>query len=429
MAQMERLTLRGARLLDPDSRLDAVEDLHLAGGRVLAIGAAPDGFEAERVIDCAGRWVMPGLVDLAARMREPGLEYRATLESELRAALAGGITSVCCPPDTDPPLDEPGLVEMLKYRAHTLGGPSLYPLGALTVGLRGEVITEMGQLSEAGCVGFSQPGRLPADTQGLLHAIQYASTFGFTVWLQPQDACLGRGGVAHSGRVASRLGLPSVPVVTETVAMHTILELVRATGARVHLCRVSSAAGVGLLRQAKEEGLPVTADVAVHHLHLTDVDIGHFDSRFRVEPPFRDARDRDALGAALADGTIDAVCSDHTPVDDDSKHMPFAEAEPGLTALELLLPLLVKWQSEHGLDLLHTLGAVTKRAADVLSVEAGRLTPGAVADLAVFDPTHAWRPGPSTLRSQCVHTPYADYELQGRVGAVVLAGRWVGLDG
>ncbi|MEZ5659084.1 MAG: dihydroorotase [Burkholderiaceae bacterium] len=423
-----RITLRGARVLDPASGIDRIDDLHLAQGRVLALGAAPDGFEAELNIDLSGRWLMPGLIDLAARMREPGFEYRASLESELRAAMAGGITSVCCPPDTDPPLDEPGLVEMLKHRARMLAGPALYPLGALTVGLQGEVITEMGQLTEAGCVGFAQPGCLPVDTQSLARALEYASTFGFTVWLQPQDPHLGRGGVAHSGRVASRLGLPSVPVTTETVALHTVFELVRAIGARVHLCRISSAAGVELLRRAKHEGLPVSADVAIHHLHLTDVDIGHFDSRYRVDPPFRDGRDRDALGAALADGTIDAVCSDHTPVDDDSKQVPFAEAEPGLSALELLLPLLVKWSTEHGIDLLRALGGATDRAARVLGIEAGSLAPGQVADLCVFDPQIRWQPGPATLRSQCRFTPFSDYEIMGRTSAVVLGGRYIPID-
>lgn len=420
-----RITLRGARLLDPASGLDRIEQLHLADGRIAAAGPPPAGFEADVVHDLDGLWVMPGLIDLAARMREPGLEYRATLESELAAAVAGGVTSLCCPPDTDPPLDEPGLVEMLKHRARMLDGPGLYPLGALTVGLAGEVITEMAQLAQAGCVGFAQPDRLPADTQNLMRAMQYASTFGFTVWLQPQDACLGRHGVAHSGQVASRLGLSGVPVITETVALNTIFELMRVTDARVHLCRLSSAAGVELVRRAKAEGLPVTADVAVHHLHLTDVDIGHFDSRYRVDPPFRDARDRDALGAALADGTIDAVCSDHTPVDDDDKHMPFAEAEPGVTALELLLPLLVKWSGEHRVDLLHTLAAVTSGAARVLNIEAGTLAVGRPADLCVFDPSRLWRPTPEHLRSQCVHTPFADYSLEGRPVATVLRGRWI----
>ncbi|MEZ5742117.1 MAG: dihydroorotase, partial [Burkholderiaceae bacterium] len=397
----ENISVVGARLIDPGSGTDRVTAIHLAQGRVLAVGDAPGGFSADRTIDASGQWAMPGLVDTAARLREPGYEYRASLDSELGAALAGGITSLCCPPDTDPPLDEPGLVEMLKHRARLLDGTRLYPLGALTVGLGGEHITEMAQLAEAGCIGFCQPGRLPVDTQALLRALQYANTYGFTVWLPPQDAHLGLGGVAHSGVVASRLGLSGVPVIAETVALHTIFELVRQTGARVHLCRLSSAAGVALVREAKAEGLPVTADVAVHHLHLTEMDIGHFDSRYRVDPPFRGLRDRDALRAAVAEGVIDVICSDHTPVDDDSKQLPFAEAESGASALELLLPLVVSYAESAGLPLVGVLGAVTNRAARVLGIPAGSLAPGAIADLCLFDPAQRWRPGPKTLVSLC----------------------------
>ena len=334
-----KITISNGRLVDVAAGLDRIGHLHVDGGRIVAIDAPPSGFVAERVIDASGLVVCPGLIDLSARLREPGFEYKATLESEMQAALAGGVTSLVCPPDTDPVLDEPGLVEMLKHRARSLDQAHLYPLGALTVGLKGEVLTEMAELAEAGCVGFSQANEALVDTQVMARAMQYARSFGFTVWLRPQDAFLARGGVAHSGPVSGRLGLSGVPVSAETVALHTIFELIRSNGCRVHLCRLSSAAGVELVRLAKREGLPVTADVAVHHLHLTDVDIGYFDTSCRVEPPFRSQRDREALGAALADGTIDAVCSDHTPVDDDAKLLPFGEAEPGVTGLELLLPL------------------------------------------------------------------------------------------
>src|SRR5690606_32072743 len=344
-----RLSIRNGRLIDPQGGIDRPADLHIAQGRIVAVGRAPASFEAEREIDATGAWILPGLVDLAARLREPGHEYMATLETELAAALAGGITALCCPPDTDPPLDEPGLVEMLKHRARLLDGARLHPLGALSVGLRGEVITEMGALSDAGCVGFAQPGRLVEDLQLLLRAMQYAHTFGHTVWLQPRDASIGRDGVAHAGAVASRLGLAAVPAIAETIALNSIFDLVRETGCRVHLCRISSAAGVELIRRAKAEGLPISADVAVHHLHLVDIDIGLCGRRSRVAPPFRSQRDRDAIRAGVRDGTIDVICSDHTPVDDDAKHLPFGEAEPGVTGLELLLPLTLKWANEDGI--------------------------------------------------------------------------------
>lgn len=420
-----RLSIRNGRLIDPAAGLDRTADLHVADGRILAAGAAPAGFVADREIDAAGTWVLPGLVDLAARLREPGHEYLATLETELAAALAGGVTSLCCPPDTDPPLDEPGLVEMLKHRARLLDGVRLYPLGALTLGLRGEIITEMGELAAAGCVGFAQPGRLGSDLQALLRAMQYARTFDHTAWLQPQNASVGRDGVAHAGPVASRLGLPAIPVITETIALNTIFDLVRESGCRVHLCRISSAAGVELVRRAKDEGLPVSADVAVHHLHLVDTDIGFFDSRYRVEPPFRAARDRDALRVGVREGIIDAICSDHTPVDDDAKHLPFGEAEPGASALELLLPLTMRWATEDDVAPLEAVRRITSAPAGVARIPAGSLAAGAAADICVYAPAERWRVSRASLRSQSVHTPYLDTELVGRVRQVLVDGRVV----
>ena len=420
-----RLSIVNGRVVDPASGLDTHAAVHVADGRIVAVGDVPGGFVAQQTLDAAGLVVAPGLVDLSARLREPGFEYRATLESEMQAALAGGVTSLSCPPDTDPPLDEPGLVEMLKHRARGLDGAHLYPLGALTVGLAGEVITEMAELAEAGCVGFAQPGQLMRDTQTLVRAMQYAKTFGFTVWLQPEDPSLARGGVAHGGPVAGRLGLPGVPAIAETVALHTVFEIVRATGCRVHLCRLSTAAGIALVRQAKAEGLPVTCDVAVHHLHLTDVDIGFYDSHYRVAPPFRSQRDRDAIRRAVADGTVDALCSDHTPVDDDAKLLPFAEAEPGVTGLELLLPLTLKWAEEEGIPLPQALSRITSLAAPILGLDAGRLQPGAPADLCLFDPGEHWTVTPEQLLSQGRHSPFLGREVSGRVRTTVVGGRVV----
>jgi dihydroorotase len=289
----------------------------------------PDGFVADEVIEAKGLVAAPGLVDLAARLREPGFEYKATLESEMRAAVAGGVTTLACPPDTDPPLDEPGLVEMLKRRAASLESARVYPLGALTVGLKGERLAEMAELTDAGCVGFSQGGAAMPGTFTLYNAFQYAATLGYTVWLRPEDRDLARGGVAHDGEVATRLGLAAIPSIAETLALHAIIELMSVTGARVHLERISSGAGVALVARAKSQGARLTCDVGVHHLHLSDRDIAEFDANCRLSPPLREPGDRDRLRAGLADGTIDAVCSDHTPVDEDAKQVPFGEAEPG----------------------------------------------------------------------------------------------------
>jgi dihydroorotase len=428
-----KLHIKNGRMIDPANGIDKVQDLFIVNGKIAAVGSAPSGFAADTVIDATGLVVAPGLVDLSARLREPGYEYKATLKSEMQAAMQGGVTSLVCPPDTDPVLDEPGLVEMLKHRARIVDQANVHPLGALTMGLKGEALTEMAELTEAGCIGFSQAEVPIEDTNVLLRALQYANTFGYTVWVRPQDAHIGRGGIAHSGPLASRLGLSGVPVMSETIALHTLFELVRASGARVHLCRMSSAAGLELVRAAKKEGLPVTCDVGAHHVHMTDADIGFFDSNARVTPPFRSQRDRDAIRAALYDGTLDAICSDHTPVDDDEKLLPFGEASPGATGLELLLSLALKWaddyaESQHGgagsaTPLARAVAKVTSDAARVAGLQAGTLSPGMDADVVVFDPHARWKVEAAALASQGKHTPFLGYELAGQVRTTIVGGR------
>jgi dihydroorotase len=429
MNKQTRVLIQGGRVIDPASGLDAQADVALVNGAVLAIQNIPADFQPEVIIAATGCLVLPGLVDLAVRLREPGNEHARMLESEMAAAMAGGVTSLVCQPDTDPVLDEPGLVEMLKFRAEKLHQSRLFPLGALTRNLAGEVLTEMAELTESGCVGFGQAEVPLASTQVLQRALQYAATFGYTVWLRPQEMHLGKG-VAASGPLATRLGLSGVPVAAETIALHTIFELLKTTGARVHLCRLSSAAGVELLRRAKAEGLKVTADVSINSLHLTDVDIGFFDSRARLSPPLRQQRDRDALHAALADGTIDALVSDHNPVDEDAKTLPFAEAEPGATGLELLLSLALKWSQDSGVPLQRALATVTSEPARVLGsalgtlqASVGQIVEGGVGDLCILDPQAAWTVHDDALRSQGKHTPFSGYELPGQVRATLVGGQ------
>jgi len=415
-----RLVIRHGRLIDPASNHDAVADLYIADGRIAAVGGAPAGFAAEREIDARGMVVAPGLVDLCARMREPGAE--GALKREMRAALAGGVTGVVCPPDTDPPLDEPGLVRMLRQRSREAAGARLYPLGALTAALKGEVLAEIETLAEAGCVAFMQTRALPHDNGVLLQILRYAKTFDLPVWLRPVEDTLAGDGVAGAGAVAGRLGLPAVTALAETVALHTIFEMQRETGARVHLCRLSSATGIELVRRAKREGLRVTADVGVHHVHLTDVDIGYFDPDFRLDPPLRTQRDRDAIAAGLADGTIDAICSDHAPVGEDDKLLPFGEAAPGATALETLLPLVLKWGEAAKLPLAAVLARVTSAPARILDEPTGRLAVGAKADVVVFDPQAHWTVTRSELVSRGGNTPYSGYELVGRSMLTLVGG-------
>jgi dihydroorotase len=420
-----KIHIKAGRLIDPASGTDAQKDLFIAAGKIVGIGAAPAGFNANRTLDASGLIVCPGLVDLAVRLREPGFEYMATLESEMAAAAAGGVTSLACPPDTDPALDEPGLVEMLKFRAKTLNQSHVYPVGALTLGLKGTHLTEMAELTDAGCVAFSHADAPLTDSQLLLRALQYAATFDFPVWLRPQDAALARGGVAHDGQVATRLGLAAIPVCAETVALSTILLLTRETGARVHLCRLSSAEAVQMVREAKQRGLRISCDVAIHHAHLSEMDIGYFDPNCNLTPPLRSLRDRDALRGALADGTVDALCSDHTPVDDDAKQLPFGEAETGATGVELLLPLTLKWTDESKLPLTQGLARITADPARVLAVDAGRIGIGATADVCVFDPQRYWKVGPDTLKSQGKNTPFTGIELKGRVRYTLVEGQIV----
>jgi dihydroorotase len=420
-----KIHIKNGHLIDPANGIDAKQDVYIVDDKIAAIGQAPADFKADTTIDASGLIVAPGLVDLSARLREPGYEYKATLESEMQAAIQGGVTSLVCPPDTDPVLDEPGLVEMLKHRAKSLNQAHVYPLGALTVGLKGESLTEMAELTEAGCIAFSQADCPILDTTVMLRAMQYAQTFEYSVWLRPQDPHIGRHGVAHSGPVASRLGLSGVSAMAETLALHTIFELVRATGARVHLCRMSTAGGLELVRAAKKEGLPITCDVGAHHIHLTENDIGFFDSNARLTPPLRGQRDRDAIRNALLDGTIDAICSDHTPVDDDEKLLPFGEASAGATGLELLLSLALKW-AEESVDkkqqLSRAVAKITADAARVAGLQSGQLAVGSVADICVFDPAARWTVQAGALASQGKHTPFLGYELSGQVRATIVAG-------
>ncbi|MGA8052404.1 MAG: dihydroorotase [Burkholderiales bacterium] len=420
-----KIHIRGGRLVDPKHGIDAERDLFVAAGKVVGVGAPPDGFHANRTIEARGLVVAPGLVDLAARLREPGFEHKATLESEMLAAVAGGVTTLVCPPDTDPPLDEPGLVAMLKHRARGLNLAHVLPLGALTARLEGERLAEMDELAEAGCVAFSQADAPIADTQVLWRALQYAATFGFSVWLRPQDAFLGKNGVAHDGEVASRLGLAGIPPFAETIAIATILALVRVTGTRVHFCRLSTAEGVALIAAAKRERLPVTCDVGVHHLHLSEMDLGWFDSHCHLVPPLRALRDRDALRAGLADGTVDAACSDHAPLDEDAKQIPFAESDPGATGLEILLPLALKWAVESRVALKEALARVTADPARVLGLDCGHLGVGQPADMCVFDPAAHVTVTRETLKSQGKNTPFLGYELPGVVHFTLVSGHLV----
>lgn len=414
--QAQNIHIRNGRLIDPKSGVDRQADVFVADGLVQAIDDAPAGFVVHRVIDATGKVICPGLVDLSARL--------SSLDSELVAAVAGGVTALACPPDTHPPLDEPELVERLVRRSESIGLAHVYPIGALTQQLAGEKLSEMVGLSRAGCIAFSQATKPIFDTQVLLRAMQYAATFGYAIRLQPQDHYLARDGVAHDGEVASRLGLSGIPVCAETLAISTALHLAAETGVRLHLSKLSSAAGVTLVREARKAGVKVSCDVAIHHLHFSETDIGYFDSHARFDPPLRTSSDRDALRVAVAEG-LAVVCSDHTPVDEDGKQLPFGEALPGAIGLELLLPLVLKWANEARVPLLAALARVTCDPAAILGIETGAIRAGQRADICIFDPQEPWRVSPETLRSQAKNTPCMGWEMTGRVCTTLVSGRVV----
>lgn len=421
-----RLHIANGRLIDPANGVDGQHDLYIASGRIIAVGVAPDGFQADRRIDASGLAVLPGLIDLSARVAQSG--HTGFAPAELRAALAGGVTRLVLPPDAESPLDEPTKVEALMRHAQA-GQCAVHPLGAMTVGLAGETLTEMALLARAGCIAFSQGESIMADTRVLWGAMRYASGLGQTLWLRAQDPWLARGTSVASGPYAERLGLEGMPAQAETVALHTIFELQRATGARIHLARLSSAAGIDLLRKARREGLPVTADVSVNSLLLTDVDIGFFDTNHHLTPPLRGQRDRDAIQSALADGVIDVLCSDHTPVDARGKAEPFPASTPGAMGLELLLSLALKWARDSRRPIGDALARVTSGPAAVLAAVApqlgrcGHLGVDAPADLCLADLDAEWMVMPAALQSRGVHTPFAGMMLPGRVRATVVGGQ------
>ncbi|MDZ4142724.1 MAG: dihydroorotase [Methylotenera sp.] len=420
-----KIHIKNGRVLDPKNNIDSKLDVFIAAGKIVALGEMPAGFVANQTIDASNLIVCPGLVDLSARLREPGDEYKATLVSELQAAVAGGVTSLACPPDTDPVLDEPGLVEMLKHRAKQLNLAHVYPLGALTRQLQGNALSEMGALREAGCVGFSQANIAITDTQVLWRTMEYAATFGFTLFLHAEEPFLAKDGVAHDGEVASRLGLKGIPSAAETLALASILRIAKETGARVHINRLSTAEGVDMIREAKKQNPNISCDVSANQLHLTEHDIGYFNSNCHLKPPLRTQRDKEALSAGLKDGTIDAICSDHTPVDDDAKLAPFAEAEIGATGLELLLALTLKWAQQENVSLLRAIKLVSQTSAQILGIPAGNLSINSDADICIFNAAEYWKVSPGALKSQGKNTPFNGLEMAGKVKTTLIHGQVV----
>ncbi|ADJ29505.1 dihydroorotase [Nitrosococcus watsonii] len=420
-----RTLIRGGRLIDPYNGIDGLQDLYLAEGRVIAIGSAPEDFRVEQTIDAQDQIVCPGLIDLQARLREPGQEQKGTIATETLAAAKGGITTLCCPPDTLAIIDTPAVVDLIAHREAQYQRTRILPLGALTQGLQGLQLAEMGILQEAGCVGVSN-GLMPiTNSQVMRQAMEYAATLGITLFLYPRDPWLGIEGCCHEGIVSARLGLAGIPETAETVSLARDLLLIEQTGVQAHFCHLSSARAVRMVRQAQTEGLPISADVTAYHLHLTEHDIGEFDSQCHVIPPLRTLRDRDALHEGLREGTFSAICSDHQPHEVDAKLGAFPITEPGISGLETLLPLSLRLTQDDILTLPEVIAYLTCQPAQVLGIEGGHLAPGQRADICIFDPHCHWIFKPEEMASQGKNTPFGGWEFQGRVTYTLLEGRVV----
>lgn len=420
-----RLVLRNGRVIDPANHIDAVGDLWIADRRIAAVGAAPDGYTADKEIDVRGLVVCPGLVDLRAHLREPGAEHKATVASETAAAVSAGITTLCAPPDCDPVVDTPAVATLIQQRARSAALARVLPLGALTQGLKGERISEMGALKAAGCIGVSNGQRPLTNTLVLRRAMEYAATHNLTVFLHAEDAWLRNKGCVHEGAVGTRLGLPGIPEAAETAAVARDLALVRQTGVRAHFSLLSTAEAVRMVARAQYDGLPISADVSAYHLHLTEIDIGYFDSQCHVQPPLRTERDREALRKGLAKGTLLAVCSDHQPHETDAKLGPFAETAPGISGLETLLPLSLRLVQDGVLPLDDLIARLTYQPARLLGLKVGTLSAGAPADVCVFDPEEYWELDPARMVSRGRNTPFAGWQLRGRVVMTLFSGKVV----
>ena len=420
-----RIQISGGRVIDPANKVDRVQNVYIADGKIIALGKAPQDFQADMEIDACHRIVCPGLVDVSARLREPGQEQKATIATETLAAASAGITTLCCPPDTHPVIDTPAVTEFIRLRAEAAGNTRVVTLGALTQSLHGEQLSEMAALRKAGCVGVSNALKPLLNPLILRRAMEYAATFDLTVFLYPNDHWLANGGCVHEGRVATRLGLPGIPEAAETAAVARDLALIEQTGVRAHFCRLTTGRAARMIARAQYDGIPVTADVAIPYLYLSEVDISDFDSLCHLIPPLRTVEDRQQLRDAVQQGIVSAICSDHQPHEPDAKLGPFPATEPGISGLDTLLPLSLRLADQHSLELIDLIHRLTAGPAKILGLPYGTLSIDAKADICIFDPLAIWQLDNSTIRSHGLNTPFMGWEMKGRVTHTLLAGKIV----
>ena len=423
---MSRLLFRGARLLDPESGLDARGDLLVEGDRIAAVGGefASKAADAE-TLAAEGLCLAPGLVDMRVQLREPGAEHMESIETGGQAAAAGGVTTMVALPNTDPPVDDVSVVEFLARRAREAKLAKIHTYAAATKGLAGRDLTEMGLLSANGALGFTDGVGAVADALVMRRVLAYARTFDLLVVQHPEEPSLAQAGEVSEGEIATRLGLPAIPPVAEVIMIERDLRLVEITGGRYHVAHVSTAAGVEVIRRAKAQGLPVTCDTAPPYFALNETAIGDYRTFAKLSPPLRSERDRRAVVEGLRDGTIDAIASDHSPWDQDSKRLPFGSAAYGIVGLETLLPLSLELYHNHHLELLELVRRLTLKPAQILGLPVGRMAQGAPADLVLFDPDSPWQISTDAFRSKSKNAPFDGRPVRGRVRRTMVDGRTI----
>jgi dihydroorotase len=411
------------RIIDPAQKIDQQGTLYIEEEQIVSLLTKPDNFGAETIIDAQGQIVCPGFVDLSARLREPGQTNKGTIKSETKAAAAAGFTSLCVPPDSQPVIDNVAVVELLKDKSAKQGYPQVYPVAALTKKLAGSELSSLYALKKAGCIAVSQANYPIQNLLVLRRAMEYAATHDFLVMFCPQEHSLSNGGCAHEGAMASRYGLPSIPYAAETIALMQCIELIEQTGCRVHIRGISCARSVTLISKAKSEGLKVTADVAMHQLHLIDADMQPYDSAYHVLPPLRSQKDRDGLLKGLYLGIIDSICSDHQPHDVDAKLGAFPETEAGISTLETVLPLMMRLVDQGHLELGQAIAKLTSEPAKILGIKVGNLAKGSAADICIFDPKKSWQINAQSWHSQGRNTPFWQETMQSKVTHTIQAGK------
>ena len=414
MSNHPNIHIANGRVIDPANGIDEIRDVCIADGCIISTGTVPDNFKAEKIIDAKGLHVIPGIIDLCARVREPGLEHKATIDSECKAAAASGITTLCTPPDTHPVIDTPAVVELIRNRSEKTAASRIVCIGALTRGLDGAYLSEMAALKNAGCVGVSNAQKPLASTQIERRTFEYAATFDLTVFIYADEYSLSEDGVLHEGQISTRLGLPGIPRAAETVAVARDLALIEQTGVRAHFCHLTTRSAARMVARAQFDGLPISADVATPYLYFTDIDACQFDANYHFKPPLRPQSDQLSLRQGLRDGTLSVLCSDHQPHELEAKRSPFPSTAPGASGIDTLLPLALRLAEEKTLSLLEAVARITSGPAKVLNIPYGNLAVGRTADICIYDPEKIWRVSDANLYSNGKNTPFHGWEMKGR---------------